>query len=220
LIFWIRLQGLGIDRASQGIHHGLRSRGGDGNASDDRMEHSGRGLGGETIAVVEHCAVEGPFPSVGSIAPGFLADVDAVELFPLQGLEVAVDEVPLVFPGFKGSAGEFRSAGGSGEGIDDETCAVIAGVDDHVLHGPIEFRRVWDHVLFQPFVGGDEIEQLDDAGGVNAFDAAIAKSLGLPTPKFKGTQCAACVNEGLVVDEPGEGELIFGQFWIGGPDGL
>jgi len=55
------------------------------------MEHSSGGIGSEAIAVVETFAVKSPFPPVGSIAPGFLADVDAVEFFPLKRLQVAVD---------------------------------------------------------------------------------------------------------------------------------
>ena len=169
LVVGVRVGGARV--AGQERHHFGTTGGGDALAGGDRGEEARRGVGREHVALRFEEADGLGLAAVGTVAPGFLVGEHAGVA---ERGEVARDGVAVVEPGFDFGVGEFRAAGGAGEEVDDVVRGVVGGIDDHVPHRATQFGGVGEFAVLEPAVGGGEVEEFDDAGGVDRDVAAVA----------------------------------------------
>jgi hypothetical protein len=169
--------GVRIERLTfvQGEHLAAAFRG-DGAASDKFREQARGGFGGEPVAMIRRRLIsELFFAAIRSFTPGFAIGVD---VFVAEAGKVVVHDIALGEPRGEFRRGQFRSTGGIGEQIQNVTGGFVVGVNDHVMQRAAQFFRVRQLAGFEPVMSRDEVKRFDDAGGINAFRAAITGAFG------------------------------------------
>ncbi len=109
--------------------------------------------------------------AIGALAPRFAVDVDVRVA---ERGEVAVHRVALVIPFLHLLRAQLGAAGGAGQRIHQVAGRLVEGIHDHVAHGAAQLRGVLELAVLHPAVHGDQVEELDDARGIDLLPAAIA----------------------------------------------
>ena len=117
LVFWIRKPQGRIQAARQQSCHPGTSRWRDQGRRQHGLQQTGYRIGTEAIAVFKLTAVEVPLPPVGTISPGFLASVTALQLRPAKLAQPTIHKLTLLHPVGHALGGQRRAAGGATQQI-------------------------------------------------------------------------------------------------------